>query len=91
MLDYISNMCYRILNPLSFEYGFCEEKRMDYNDNYINLEDAATYMCITPGTLRNWMKNPENEVPAHRIGRAWKFKKKEIDDWVDSGKAAKVR
>ena len=57
-------------------------------DNYIKLEDAAEYLGIKPRTLRSWIKDPKNEVPAHKIGRMWKFKRSEIDAWVNSGKSA---
>ena len=58
------------------------------NDKYISLEDAANYLGIRPVTLRSWIRNPKNEVPAHKIGRFWKFKRSEIDEWVNSGKSA---
>lgn len=63
---------------------------MEYNnqDNYINLEETAEYLGIKPVTLRSWIKDPDNEVPAHKIGRFWKFKRSEIDAWVNSGKSA---
>lgn len=57
-------------------------------ENYINLEEAAIYLGIKPSTLRSWIKNPNNEVPAHKVGRMWKFKRSEIDAWVNSGKSA---
>ena len=57
-------------------------------DNYIKLEDAAEYLGIKPTTLRSWIKAPKHEVPAHKIGRMWKFKRSEIDAWVNSGKSA---
>ena len=57
-------------------------------DNYISLEEAAAYIGIKAPTLRSWIKNPKNEVPAHKIGRLWKFKRSEIDAWVTSGKSA---
>ena len=57
-------------------------------DNYISLEEAATYLGIKAPTLRSWIKNPKNEVPTHKIGRLWKFKRSEIDEWVNSGKSA---
>lgn len=57
-------------------------------DNYIKLEDAAKYLGIKTTTLRSWIKDPKNEVPAHKIGRMWKFKRSEIDAWVNSGKSA---
>ncbi len=63
---------------------------MDTNnqDNYINLEETAQYLGVKPVTLRSWIKDPKNEIPAHKIGRFWKFKKSEIDLWVNSGKSA---
>lgn len=57
-------------------------------DNYINLDEAAKYLGIKPTTLRSWIKDPKNEVPAHKVGRMWKFKRSEIDVWVNSGKSA---
>lgn len=58
------------------------------NDNYISLDEAAEYLGIKPVTLRSWIRDPKNEVPAHKIGRFWKFKRTEIDAWVQSGRSA---
>ena len=58
------------------------------NEKYISLDKAAEYLGIKPVTLRSWIRNPKNEVPAHKIGRFWKFKCSEIDAWVQSGKSA---
>lgn len=59
-------------------------------ERYISLDEAADYLGIKPVTLRSWIRNPNNEVPAHKIGRFWKFKCSEIDEWVNSGKSANV-
>lgn len=56
-------------------------------DNYISLEDAAEYLNIKPVTLRKWIRQKE-DLPAHQIGRLWKFKRSELDAWVNSGKSA---
>jgi hypothetical protein len=29
-------------------------------------------------------------MPAHRVGRLWKFQKSEIDDWVKAGGAGEI-
>ena len=63
---------------------------MNLQENYINLEEAAVYLGIKPATLRSWVKDPDNEVPAHKVGRMWKFKRSEIDEWINSGKSAIV-
>lgn len=55
-------------------------------DNYINLEEAAEYLGIKPVTLRNWIK--KTDIPARKIGKLWKFKRSELDEWVKSGKSA---
>lgn len=57
------------------------------DDNYISLEDAAEYLNIKPVTLRKWIKQ-NSDLPAHQIGRLWKFKRSELDAWVNSGKSA---
>lgn len=56
-------------------------------DSYISLEDAASYLNIKPVTLRKWIRQ-KADIPAHQIGRLWKFKKSELDEWVNSGKSA---
>ncbi len=55
-------------------------------DNYINLDEAAEYLGIKPVTLRNWIK--KTDIPARKIGKLWKFKRSELDEWVKSGKSA---
>ncbi|HHX59810.1 MAG TPA: helix-turn-helix domain-containing protein [Epulopiscium sp.] len=57
------------------------------SDNWINIEEAAEYLGIKPVTLRGWIKK-KNGIPAHKIGKQWKFKCSELDDWVKSGKSA---
>ena len=55
-------------------------------DKWIGLEEAAEYMDVTKDTVRNWIK--KTDIPAHKIGKLWKLKKSEIDEWIKSGKSA---
>ena len=55
-------------------------------DKWIGLVEAAEYMDVTKDTVRNWIK--KTDIPAHKIGKLWKFKKSEIDEWIKSGKSA---
>ena len=59
----------------------------DLSDNYISIDEAADYLGIKTVTLRNWIKR-EKTLPAHKIGKLWKFKKTELDEWVQSGNSA---
>lgn len=57
------------------------------NEKYIGLEDAAAFLGIKPVTLRKWIKT-KSTLPVYKIGRLWKFKKTELDEWVNSGESS---
>lgn len=60
---------------------------MDINisDKWISIEYASEYLDVSQDTIRNWIKK-ENGIPAYKIGRQWKFKLSELDEWIKSGK-----
>ncbi len=52
---------------------------LEYNDDkWIGIEDAAEYLGVNKDSIRNWIKK-ECGIPAHKIGKQWKFKKSELD------------
>jgi excisionase family DNA binding protein len=57
------------------------------NDNWINIDEAATYLGVKPVTVRDWIRKDKG-IPAHKIGKQWKFKISELDNRVKSGKSA---
>ena len=57
------------------------------NNKWINIDEAADYLGIKVGTIRDWIRKGKG-IPAHKIGKQWKFKKEELDQWVQSGKSA---
>ena len=57
------------------------------DDNWISIDEAAIYLGVKVITIREWIKK-NNGIPAHKIGKQWKFKKSELDEWVKSGKSA---
>ena len=62
-------------------------KKNAIEDNYISIDEAAEYLGIKTVTLRNWIKK-KADLQAHRIGKLWKFKRSELDEWIASGKSA---
>lgn len=56
-------------------------------EKWINLDEAADYLGIKPGTVREWIRKGKG-IPAHKIGKQWKFKCSELDEWVKSGNSA---
>jgi excisionase family DNA binding protein len=57
-----------------------------YNDNWIGIQETANYLGVTKDTVRNWIK--KTDIPAHKVGKLWKFKRSELDEWIKSGKSA---
>lgn len=56
------------------------------NEPWSGLEEIAAYLGVNKDTIRNWIK--KTDIPAHKVGRQWKFKLSEVDAWVKSGKSA---
>ncbi len=56
------------------------------NENWISITEAAEHLGVTKDSIRKWIK--KTDVPAHKIGKLWRFKKSELDEWVKSGKSA---
>lgn len=59
----------------------------EYLAKWISIAEAADYLGVNKDTIRNWIKKSDS-IPAHKIGKQWKFKRAELDAWVKSGKSA---
>lgn len=58
-----------------------------YDDRWIGIDEASHYLGVNKDTIRNWIKR-DTGIPAHKIGKLWKLKKSELDEWIKSGHAA---
>lgn len=54
-------------------------------DRWLSVAEIAQYLGISKDTVYTWISR--KNMPAHKIGRLWKFKKDEVDTWVRDGKA----
>ena len=54
-------------------------------EKWISIEEAAEHLGVKASTIRDWIRKEKN-IPAHKVGKQWKFKYSEIDAWVESGK-----
>jgi excisionase family DNA binding protein len=50
---------------------------------WASVEQLTEHLGVTRDTIYRWIDN--KSLPAHRIGRLWKFKLSEVDAWVRSG------
>jgi excisionase family DNA binding protein len=55
-------------------------------ERWLSVEEAAAYLGIKRDTAYKWIDR--KAMPAHKVGRLWKFRREEIDAWVRSGRAA---
>ncbi|MBN3028421.1 helix-turn-helix domain-containing protein [Ruthenibacterium lactatiformans] len=53
-------------------------------EKWVNLEDIAVYLSMSEDTVRTWIK--EGKLPFYRVGKRYKFKISEVDEWIRSGK-----
>ena len=58
-------------------------------DRWFSVDEIAAYLGNKRDTVYKWIA--EKQMPAHRMGRLWKFRKDEVDEWVRSGGADETR
>ena len=54
-------------------------------DRWLSVIEISSYLGIKPDTVYKWINR--KHLPAHKVGRLWKFRRPEVDDWVFSGSA----
>jgi excisionase family DNA binding protein len=52
-------------------------------DRWLSVDEIGVYLSIKRDTVYKWIA--EKQMPAHRMGRLWKSRKEDIDEWVKSG------
>ncbi|WP_343122652.1 helix-turn-helix domain-containing protein [Desulfurispirillum indicum] len=50
------------------------------------MTEICKYLRVSNVNVYKWIDT--HGIPAHRMGRFWKFKKSHVDAWVESGGAA---
>ena len=58
----------------------------EMEDRWLSISEICQYLGVSNDTVYKWID--KHEMPAHRMGRLWKFKKDEVDEWVKAGGAA---
>jgi excisionase family DNA binding protein len=54
----------------------------DIADRWLSVDEIASYLGVKRDTIYKWIDR--KNLPAHKVGRLWKFRKQEIDQWVCS-------
>lgn len=57
-------------------------------ERWLSVEEIAAHLGISKETIYRWVER--EKIPGHKVGRLWKFKASEVDQWVINGGAAKL-
>jgi excisionase family DNA binding protein len=49
------------------------------------VDEVAEHLGVARDTVYGWIEH--RGLPAHKIGRLWKFKLSKVDEWVRAGGA----
>lgn len=55
-------------------------------EQWVSVEQIAEHLGVKTFTIYKWLER--KDMPAHKVGRLWRFKISEIDEWVRQGGAA---
>ncbi|NQU41505.1 MAG: helix-turn-helix domain-containing protein [Lentisphaerae bacterium] len=55
-------------------------------DRWLSVDEVAVYLGIKRDTIYKWIER--KNMPGKKVGRLWKFKKAQIDEWINAGQAA---
>jgi excisionase family DNA binding protein len=53
-------------------------------DRLLSVDDVCEYLGISRDTAYKWIET--RGLPAYRLGRLWKFKREEVDNWVEKSR-----
>jgi len=61
------------------------EERMNPTEPWLSVEEIARHLALSKETIYRWLEN--GSIPSHRVGKLWRFKATEVDNWITKGGA----
>ena len=55
-------------------------------EKWYSIKEIAAHLGVSRDTVLNWITR--RNMPAHKVGKLWKFQISEVDEWVKSGNSA---
>lgn len=55
-------------------------------ERWLSVDEIAAHLGVNPDTIYKWITR--KSLPAHKVGKLWKFLASEVDAWVKGGHAA---
>ena len=48
----------------------------------LNVKQVAKYLQLKESTIYSWAQ--DGKIPAIKIGRTWRFRRSDLDEWLES-------
>jgi len=58
----------------------------EIEDRYYSMPEILQYLGVSRDSVLKWIAT--KDMPTHKLGKNWKFKISEVDEWINSGKAS---
>ena len=58
----------------------------ELQDRWLSVDEICQHLGVSSDTVYRWIDR--SEMPAHKMGRKWKFKREQVDAWVETCGAA---
>lgn len=58
-------------------------------DRWFSMKEICEYLGVSHDTISRWIAN--YNMPSMKMGKCWKFKKDQIEDWLAKGGPEKSR
>jgi excisionase family DNA binding protein len=52
------------------------------HDDIMTVEEVAKYLKLKPQTVYKWAQ--EGQIPGTKLGKEWRFRRRILDEWVDT-------
>jgi excisionase family DNA binding protein len=65
--------------------GLTASHKMPSTEPWVSVDELAQHLGVAKDSVYRWIER--KGLPARKVGKLWKFKLSEVDEWVRAGGA----
>lgn len=81
----IASLCL-LLYTLSIQFMRLSMQIQQDLERWLSVDEIAFHLGVSKESIYRWAEN--GKIPAHKLGRKWRFRASEVDEWIMRGKAS---